>query len=148
MLRWGTLDPFVAFALAQGLAKTRDAAAVRRADFEQWLAASGYGADSENKIDPQLYLEWQSSIRRDESDLFDEEADEATLVGTDGRNRRYSVIPVPSDDAINWLDPSGFILARTKGREEGLSSTSNRDDFELIVRPRRVTVSRIFISPQ
>ncbi|MGO7758380.1 DEAD/DEAH box helicase [Rhizobium ruizarguesonis] len=145
LLRWGTLDPFVAFALAQGLAKTRDAAAARRIEFEEWLASQDYDVDAENKIDPQLFLEWQGSIRRDIDDLLDEEPDTARLVGTDGRRRRYSVIPVPSDDAINWLDPAGFVLARTEGRDGGMS---NRDDFELLVRPRGVTVSRIFASPQ
>ena len=39
LLRWGTLDPLVAFALAQGLARTRDEAALLRPEFEAWLAA-------------------------------------------------------------------------------------------------------------
>src|SRR3546814_16755163 len=34
LLRWGTHDPFVAFALSQGLAQTREAAAGRRKEFE------------------------------------------------------------------------------------------------------------------
>lgn len=38
LLKWGTLDPFVAFCLAQGLANTRDGAAARRPSFEDWLA--------------------------------------------------------------------------------------------------------------
>src|SRR3546814_2470506 len=37
LLRWGTHDPFVAFALSQGLAQTREAAAGRRKEFETWL---------------------------------------------------------------------------------------------------------------
>src|SRR3546814_10915905 len=37
LLRWGTLDPFVAFCLSQGLAQTREAAAQRRPAFETWL---------------------------------------------------------------------------------------------------------------
>lgn len=104
LLRWGTLDPFIAFALAQGLAKTRDGAAARRIEFERWLALENFNVDAENKIDPQRFLEWQRSIPRSDNDLFDEEPDAAQLVGTDGRNRRYSVIPIHSDDAINWLD--------------------------------------------
>ena len=62
LLRWGTLDPFVAFALSQGLAQTREAAAARRAEFEVWLAAQAAGLEAETLIDPQWFLAWQRSL--------------------------------------------------------------------------------------
>ena len=34
LLRWGTHDPFVAFALSQNLAQTREAAVGRREEFD------------------------------------------------------------------------------------------------------------------
>jgi hypothetical protein len=40
LLRWGTHDPFVAYALAQGLAHTRESASGRREEFEAWLGAN------------------------------------------------------------------------------------------------------------
>ena len=41
LLRWGTLDPFIAFALAQGVVGTREEGAARRAEYEIWLALQG-----------------------------------------------------------------------------------------------------------
>lgn len=46
LLRWGTLDPLVAFALAQGMARTREEAAARRPEFQQWLIAEDIGRDA------------------------------------------------------------------------------------------------------
>src|SRR3546814_933603 len=62
LLRWGTLDPFVAFALAQGLARTREEAAIRRPEFEGWLVREGFDPDPETLIDPQRFLAWHRSL--------------------------------------------------------------------------------------
>ena len=62
LLRWGTLDPFVAFALSQSLAQTRDSAAARRAAFEAWLQAEYDDLDTEDFIDPQRFLAWERSL--------------------------------------------------------------------------------------
>ncbi|GAJ96079.1 DEAD/DEAH box helicase [Rhizobium rhizogenes] len=148
LLRWGTLDPFVAFSLAQGLAKTREQAASRRAEFDGWLSAEGYDVDAENKIDPQLFLKWESSLPGRFDDLFDELPDAATLLGTDGRKRRYPVIPVDTEGGVEWLDPAGFRLARTENDDGDLTAHTQKDDFELLVGKREVTVSRVFTAHQ
>jgi hypothetical protein len=148
LLRWGTLDPFVAFCLAQGLAKTREQAANRRAEFEAWLATELHVVDAESKIDPQLFLKWEDSLPSDFEDLFEELSDAANLVGTDGRKRRYPVIPVDSEGGVDWLDPAGFRLARTENDDADLAAHIQKDDFELFVGDRDVTVSRVFTARQ
>src|SRR3546814_5506697 len=49
-------SPFVAFALSQGLAQTREAAAGRRKEFETWLDDELEEISSEDLIDPQHFL--------------------------------------------------------------------------------------------
>lgn len=148
LLRWGTLDPLVAFCLAQGLAKTREQAANRRAEFEAWLATELHDVNAESKIDPQLFLKWEDSLSNDFEDLFEELPDAAILVGTDGRKRRYPVIPVDTEGGVDWLDPAGFKLARTENEDANLYAHIQRDDFELLVGKRNVTVSRVFTAHQ
>lgn len=122
VLRWGTLDPFVAFCFAQSLAKTRQPAANRRAEFDAWLLTDGYCDDAESKIDPQLFLKWDDSLSNDFEDSFEELPDAAILVGTDGRKRRYPVIPVDTEGGVDWLDPAGFKLARTENDDANLDA--------------------------
>ena len=55
LLRWGTHDPFVAYALAQGLARTRKAAAERRDEFEAWLNDNYEDLGPDDYIDPQFH---------------------------------------------------------------------------------------------
>src|SRR3546814_3724029 len=106
LLRWGTHDPFVAFALSQGLAQTREAAAGRRKEFETWLDDELEEISSEDLIDPQHFLRWQLSLGRDVRDLFDDLPELVELTGTDGRRRRYNVIPARRDGRVGWMDRS------------------------------------------
>jgi len=62
LLRWRTLDPFVAFALSQGLARTREAAALRRPEFEAWLAATIATPAPDDLIDPRHFLGWERTL--------------------------------------------------------------------------------------
>src|SRR3546814_14499792 len=68
LLRWGTHDPFVAFCLSQGLAQTREAAAQRRPAFETWLDDEIDDVVAEDRIDPQHFQQWQTSLARHEPD--------------------------------------------------------------------------------
>jgi len=111
LLRWGTLDPFVAFAMAQGLAKTRDEGANQRREYDAWLQGTVEDAGVEALIDPQRFLEWQRSLRGRVRIRPTQEVHEVKLTGTDGKLRKYNVIPVLEDDGINWIDASGYSLA-------------------------------------
>ncbi|MDG6079918.1 DEAD/DEAH box helicase [Erythrobacter litoralis] len=143
LLRWGTHDPFVAFALSQGLAQTREVAAARRVEFEAWLEDQLVADDADNLIDPQLFQQWQANLPKAEAAATAQLSFNTDLTGTDGRRRRYSVIPVVTDGGTRWLDPAGFELAVSPGAgPEGRDTF--RSDFELRTAGRRSGVTRTF----
>ena len=143
LLRWGTHDPFVAFCMSQGLAQTRETATQRRVAFDAWLDDEFDEPDAEDRIDPQYFQQWQSSLRRQDAAATAQESYGAELTGTDGRNRRYAVIPVSDGDNTRWLDPAGFELAVSKA--DGPDGRRLfRSDFELRTAGKRAGVIRTF----
>lgn len=143
LLRWGTLDPFVAFALAQGLARTREEAASRRPAFEAWLGEEGFDRDPETLIDPQHFLAWQRSLadRRLVGDLV--RVSVAQLTEVDGRRGSYDVRPIVRADGIEWIDAAGYSVARSPYSAELLTGRPDRHDFKVTVRPA-VEVTRTY----
>lgn len=130
LLRWGTLDPFVAFALAQGLAGTRSEAALRRREFESWMESEyDDGIDADDWIDPQYFLRWQRHLATRSEGHTPVRHIEARLTGTNGERTSYSVVPVRSREAVHWIDPSGFELAISAVSDD--LDHASRDDFEL-----------------
>lgn len=143
LLRWGTLDPFVAFMLAQGLAGTRVEAADRRPEFEAWMEAEYEDIEAEDWIDPRYFLRWQRNLEvRLEAPTRARRID-AELTGTDGRREQYSVLPVRRDGMTHWIDLSGFELAVSED-EQGMEQRAFRDDFLLKIREQRWQVQRSF----
>src|SRR3546814_486668 len=107
LLRWGTLDPFVAFALAQGLARTREEAAIRRPEFEGWLVREGFDPDPETLIDPQRFLAWHRSLDAQRAAAEAVRGSMAELTMVDGRRGSYDVRPIVHADGIHWIDEIG-----------------------------------------
>lgn len=144
LLRWGTHDPFVAFALSQNLAQTREAAAARRGEFEAWLEDEFDEVASEDLIDPQHFLRWQLSLGRDVRDRFDDLPELVELTGTDGRRHRYNVIPARRDGRVRWIDPAGFELAQSDDIFDEFGAGAIRSDYELRTDGLDAHVHRIF----
>jgi hypothetical protein len=142
LLRWGTHDPFVAFCLSQGLARTRETAAGRREEFNVWLAAEIEDPQAEDRIDPQLFQRWRQGLPQREEGAQTAETYAARLTGTDGRRQRYAVVPSQQGDITRWLDPAGFELAVTASGPEGARRFSN--DYELRTSGRDPVVARSF----
>ncbi|WP_264076652.1 DEAD/DEAH box helicase [Rhodopseudomonas palustris] len=130
LLRWGTLDPFVAFCLSQGLADTRESAERRRHEFDVFLTSARPVPTDEDYIDPQLFLSWQHQLPRRDLAAAASINLTAELVGADGSQGRYGVLPVTTAAGTTWYDAAGFLLARTQGHT--LRRDSYRSDFELI----------------
>lgn len=143
LLRWGTLDPFVAFALAQGLARTRGEAAARRPTFEAWLAQEGFDRVPETLIDPQRFLAWQRSLaeQRDAGDVV--RASVAQLTQVDGRRGSYDVRPIVRADGIDWIDAAGYSVARSPYSAALLTARPDRHDFRVTAWPA-VEVNRTY----
>ncbi|HAU4877556.1 TPA: DEAD/DEAH box helicase [Aeromonas hydrophila] len=133
LLRWGTLDPFVAFALAQGLALTRDEAAVLRLEFEAWLTAEGFDHEPEILIDPQLFLAWQRAHVRQEEPEEVIRASFAQLTGVDGQRGTYDVRPILRDGGVVWLDAAGYSVARSPYSAALVTGTPERHDYRVTV---------------
>ena len=144
LLRWGTLDPFVAFALAEGLVGTREAGGVLRPEFNAWLEEHRDEIAADDMIDPQLFLEWKNSREAVSERRVRRRSSNATLSGTDGRRGQYSVIPVVADGAIHWLDAAGFLLARSDAEGSPFQGLIHRDDFQLRTDREQPIVRRTF----
>ena len=144
LLRWGTLDPFVAFALSQGLTHTREAAAAQREAFETWLDAEYENLDAEDFIDPQLFLAWERSLPHPEHVAGRENRIRAELIGTKGECGLYRVVPVVVNDTINWIDAAGYVLAQSRREDSPFCGRFYHQDFELHANTRRPYVERTF----
>jgi hypothetical protein len=143
LLRWGTVDPFVAFALSQGLAGTREVATRRRTEFDNWLQANYEDIEPEDAIDPQLFLEWQSSLPPAAAASAASGHVAATLTGTNGVRGIYSVTPFIRRGAVHWLDAAGFVLA-TSVVEDFTRAGMARNDYELRVSNGAAFVQRTY----
>lgn len=143
LLRWGTLDPFVAFALAQGLAGTRDEADALKAEFAVWMDEDS-DKDSEDWIDPQRFLQWMRSRETPSSEASaTSRRVDAKLSGASGTLERYNVLPVQREDLVHWIDPAGFELAQSVPSVL-VDASAYRDDFELSKSQGRWSVRRSF----
>ncbi|MBS1001140.1 DEAD/DEAH box helicase [Acetobacter persici] len=143
LLRWGTLDPFVAFALAQGRAKTREDAEALRSAFDRWLGEKLDAPRSEDLIDPQQFLAWERSLPARKRERVEALPEEAELTGTSGAMKRYNVLPIAGKGEVIWLDASGYELARSLD-ELGLQNRSLTNDYVLNAEGQ-ATVSRVFV---
>ena len=144
LLRWGTLDPLVAFALSQGLETTRGTAAQRRPEFEAWLSDNLDNPGAEDLIDPQLFLRWRRSLPRSSAGEDYSREFDARLTWASGGKPAYAVVPVKGGTTIAWLDPGGFELARSELPEDRVSGLTSRSDYELRATATGATVTRRF----
>ncbi|WP_442807666.1 DEAD/DEAH box helicase [Trinickia soli] len=143
LLRWGTLDPFVAFALAQGHSKTREEAEGLRVAFDEWLVGEVDDPGAEDQIDPQRFLAWEKSLPVREPQPTEPIPTQVELTGTTGARGIYNVLPLAGDGEVLWMDGGGFVLGRSAD-ELGLHGASDvAHDYVLEVRGR-ATVRRVF----
>ncbi len=144
LLRWGTLDPFVAFALAQGRAKTREEAEGLRAVFEEWLGGVVDYPSAEDLIDPQQFLAWEKSLPAREHERAEPVPEQAELTGTTGAKKLYDVLPVAGDEEVLWVDAAGYELARSVDEFGFYDASDIAHDYRLETEGR-ARVRRVFV---
>lgn len=143
LLRWGTLDPFVAFALSQGRAKSRKGAEELRELFDEWLQTVVDNPTSEDLIDPQRFLAWERSLPARERERVKPAPEEALLTGTTGAKKRYSVLPIAGHKEVLWVDAAGYELARSPD-ELGYYNSSYTDNDYVLDAEENPSVRRVF----
>jgi hypothetical protein len=111
LIRWGTMDPFVAFALAQGLVGTREEGQALRGEFDIWLLSRGKPIADEDLIDPQLFMDWNRSRPQPQPAAALSWTVAAVLNDVEGTRNSYPVRPIPTDGGVIWIDPAGFKVA-------------------------------------
>lgn len=144
LLRWGTHDPFVAFALARGIAKTRSVAADKKTEFQDWLETEREEIDADDWIDPQLFLQWQSSLPKRERPEAEKNIYQAELTGTDGILREYNVMPIYTDGVVTWFDPAGYELAKSNVAKWNDDAASHKSDFKMTIENGSAIVTKVF----
>lgn len=143
LLRWGTLDPLVAFALAQGRAKTREEAEGLRTAFEEWLDGVVNDPSAEDLIDPQQFLAWEKSLPAREPERTEPVPEQAELTGTTGVRKLYNVLPVAGDQEVLWVDAAGYELARSVDEFGFYDARDIAHDYVLET-DEQATVRRVF----
>lgn len=104
--------------LAQGIAGTREDAQRLRPEFEAWLDAHAIARQAEVLIDPQNFRAWQQA--REQAVRNAEVAARNVLgqyTGVDGRRQSYDVLPIVVGDVIEWINTTGFVVARSARSE-------------------------------
>lgn len=130
LLRWGTLDPFVAFAMAQGIAGTRNEAISLKREFVVWMQDLEE-VDSDDWIDPQRFLKWMRGREKSATDRSAVPMSiKAKLSGANGTLVKYNVLPVQRSRTVHWIDPAGFELAASDTSVQ-LSKAAHRNDYVL-----------------
>ena len=145
LLRWGTLEPFVAFALSQGLAKTRSEASELREKFVEWLDDhTGSAAEGDDFIDPRNFLRWARTMRPTEATRARSRPLRAELSGTNGKLGTYAVMPIEAGTKLQWLDASGYRLALSDTPNQFQFSSALRGDYDLVIKDGKASIVRQF----
>ncbi|HEY9579569.1 MAG TPA: DEAD/DEAH box helicase [Rhizorhapis sp.] len=114
LISWGTLDPVAAFLLARGDAVDRPQAEL---DAKAYYEGRPAGEDANALLDPRTIREWVEArqparaARIDTSTMAIEV--ECVRPVEAYRQQRLVVLPLAEADAIVWLDPAGYEVARS-----------------------------------
>lgn len=144
LLRWGTHEPFVAFSLAQGIAKTRSTALDKKMEFDKWLEDEIDQIAPDDWINPQFFLKWKASLPKAKKRRKKVLKFFAELTGTDGSRGEYNVLPLYKEGVVTWLDPAGYELARSDVDDWDEQYGLQGFDFKMTIEDGLSTVERVF----
>jgi hypothetical protein len=144
LLRWGTLEPFVAFSLAEGFVGTRSDGMELKQEFSTWLEEQKPDLDAEDRIDPQMFLEWRKSRAEAPEASIRRRSIDVELDNTAGERGQYSVIPIVYDNVTHWFDAAGFSLAQSIADNFSSNDKVHQNDFRLFTDLDTPTVRQVF----
>jgi hypothetical protein len=142
LITWGTLDPVAAYLLARGNAINRPRA---EASARSYYAALPQGTDPNDQLDPRRIRDWVAATRDDavanrpqnEIEIFAE----LERPVEEYKNQTLTVMPLDRGDGISWIDPAGYIVARSSRPERWVDSVP-AFEFKLNVGDRRIVGTR------
>lgn len=115
LITWGTLDPVAAFLLARGEAIDRPQA---EADAQAYYDSFPHDVDANDVLDPRLVRDWVGS-RREQPGISSDSQEivlNVTLARPPNAYRipHLSVLPLESSSNLIWIDPAGYVVARSE----------------------------------
>jgi hypothetical protein len=115
MLAWGTLEPLVAFLVATRREPTRAAAAARVPAYAEWFRARYPTPTGDEIYHPLRMRRWASAAYPNAPAPAARPTElPATAAGRfPAGTEEYPVVSLVRENTIEWLDPAGYVLART-----------------------------------
>ena len=133
LLSWGTLDPVAAFLLARGNALNRQEA---EADAKLYYKEASLMADGNDLLDPRKIRDWlkrRSGTKEAAPTRVDVKIPvELECLANKFVVKHVAVSPLFSDGAVIWIDPAGYVVARSPKLERWFDD-SEHYYFELQV---------------
>ncbi len=115
LMRWGTLDPFIAYVLSRGIANSRNEASLLKENYKDWYEEQYDTEDANDFINPIKFREWeknefpQPALRPRKYKSWKVEV---TLEGEVPQKIR--VFPAEIDEGIIWFDMAGYFVAKSQ----------------------------------
>ncbi len=133
LMVWGTLDPVAAYLLGRGRAGTRSEASVLAAQYYEV-----YGTlDPNEQLDPRTIRNWADTLPRIAAASRPKPKGplKAKLERTFPKKaaRRWRVLPIEQENALQWIDPAGYLLASGELPPKWKASFVDDGDFFLDV---------------
>jgi hypothetical protein len=116
LLRWGTLDPFVAYMLSSGHADGRAEAMSLRPQYDEWYLANYSDSNVDDSINPVRFRMWEKSKfakLKIAPGVLNSWPVAAVLKGD--LPSKLRVFPVDAGDDVHWYDAAGYLIAQSPG---------------------------------
>ena len=133
MVNWGTLDPIASYVLTKKQAYTRPVAFDIAAEY--WESIDEL---SDAYLEPKIVAKWlqereQAGFAAEEDQRAPHSEIEVELIEdfSGYRGAQLRVLPAVGEYSVDWLDPGGFLLARSGIPENWQGLKTNESDFML-----------------
>ncbi|MFN7928922.1 MAG: DEAD/DEAH box helicase [Blastocatellia bacterium] len=138
---WGTLDPVAAFALAKGMANTRQEAMTIAKSYYSDFA---FDSSPNEKLNASMIRNW-AGLQQAESEkpylVNSFPIIKTTLLRNFGKKAQklWRVLPVESEGKIFWFDPAGYALAVSERPSRWASG--NFDEVDFLLDPSKLIIN-------
>jgi len=133
MVIWGTLDPVASYVLTKKEAFTRPVASDIATQY--WESIDEI---NDTALEPRRVIEWMRDRIQSRSSVEDvrnfaqnEIAITLSLDFSEHLETQFRVLPVVSEDRIDWYDPAGFLLAHSAVPDNWQDLITSKIDFIL-----------------